>query len=98
MNQDIQFVAQDEKERKLLHDLHNCVGGNKNYESAVSVFKNLIGYFAKGKDKEYHLKTVHIFEDDIKKHGGFFILKNEFLTAYSCLDETEYDVTAFKSQ
>lgn len=110
LNQDIQLVAWDERDRpiiqeidtengfiNLLHDLHDRFVGNKDYESEVSALKNLIEAFAKGKNKERYLKSVRTFEDDREKMEDFFrISKDEFLTAYSYLDETEYDATALK--
>lgn len=110
LNQDIQLVAWDERDRpiiqeidtengfiNLLHDLHDRFVGNKDYESEVLALKNLIEAFAKGKNKERYLKSVRTFEDDREKMEDFFrISKDEFLTAYSYLDETEYDATALK--
>lgn len=110
LNQDIQLVAWDERDRpiiqeidtengfiNLLHDLHDRFVGNKDYESEVLALKNLIEAFAKGKNKERYLKSVRTFENDREKMEDFFrISKDEFLTAYSYLDETEYDATALK--
>lgn len=110
LNQDIQLVAWNKRDRPIiqeidtengfinfLHDLHSRFDGNKDYESEVSALNNLMESFAKGKNKERYLKSVHTFEDDREKMEDFFrISKDEFLAAYDYLDETEYDATALK--
>lgn len=110
LNQDIQLVAWDERDHpviqeidtengfiNLLHDLHSRFNGNGNYEGEILALENLITSFAKGKNRERYLQSVHTFEDDREKMEDFFhIPKDEFLASYSYLDEDEYDATALK--
>ncbi len=110
MNQDIQLVEWDEKDRPiiqeidtengfvhLLHELHEHFSGDVYYDSEVATVDRLIAAFNRGVNEERYLASIPTFEDDREKMEDFFrISKDDFLLSYSYLTEREYDATAQK--